>query len=115
MEIIMSVAIGLMFMAAVYLILSKSLIRIIIGTSLLSHAAHLLFLTMGGLSGIAPPVVADGVTVADYADPLPQALILTAIVIAFAVTSFFLVLAYRAYQELGTDNMEQLRGTEDYE
>ncbi|MDE0584905.1 NADH-quinone oxidoreductase subunit K, partial [Planococcus sp. A6] len=63
----------------------------------------------------APPVVADGVTVSDYADPLPQALILTAIVISFAVTSFFLVLAYRAYQELGTDNMELLRGTEDYE
>ncbi|MEZ0480129.1 Na(+)/H(+) antiporter subunit C [Planococcus sp. SSTMD024] len=115
MEIVMSVAIGLLFMAAVYLMLSKSLIRIIIGTGLLSHGAHLLLLTMGGLGGSAPPVVADGVTAADYADPLPQALILTAIVISFAVTSFFLVLAYRAYQELGTDNMELLRGTEDYE
>ncbi|ALS74478.1 cation:proton antiporter [Planococcus rifietoensis] len=115
MEIVMSVAIGLLLMAAVYLMLSKSLIRIIIGTGLLSHGAHLLLLTMGGLGGTAPPVVADGVTVGDYADPLPQALILTAIVISFAVTSFFLVLAYRAYQELGTDNMELLRGTEDYE
>lgn len=54
-------------------------------------------------------------SVSDYADPLPQALILTAIVISFAVTSFFLVLAYRSYQELGTDNMDLLRGTEDYE
>lgn len=115
MEIIMSVVIGLLFMAAVYLMLSKSLIRIIIGTGLLSHGAHLLLLTMGGLSGNAPPVVADGVSVGDYADPLPQALILTAIVISFAVTAFFLVLAYRAYQELGTDNMDLLRGTEDYE
>ena len=115
MEIVMSVAIGLLFMAAVYLMLSKSLIRIIIGTGLLSHGAHLLLLTMGGLGGTAPPVGADGVTVSDYSDPLPQALILTAIVISFAVTSFFLVLAYRAYQELGTDNMELLRGTEDYE
>ncbi|PSL32908.1 multisubunit sodium/proton antiporter MrpC subunit [Planomicrobium soli] len=115
MEIIMSVAIGFLFMAAVYLMLSKSLIRIIIGTGLLSHGAHLLLLTMGGLGGQAPPVVADGVSVGDYADPLPQALILTAIVISFAVTSFFLVVAYRSYQELGTDNMEQLRGTDDYE
>jgi multicomponent Na+:H+ antiporter subunit C len=115
MEIIMSVVIGILFMAAVYLMLSKSLIRIIIGTGLLSHGAHLLILTMGGLGGIAPPVVADGVSIADYADPLPQALILTAIVISFAVTSFFLVLAYRAYQELGTDNMDLMRGTEDYE
>lgn len=115
MEIIMSVAIGFLFMAAVYLMLSKSLIRIIIGTGLLSHGAHLLLLTMGGLGGNSPPVVADGVGVSDYADPLPQALILTAIVISFAVTSFFLVLAYRSYQELGTDNMNLLRGTEDYE
>ena len=115
MEIVMSVAIGFLFMAAVYLMLSKSLIRIIIGTGLLSHGAHLLLLTMGGLGGNSPPVVAEGVSVSVYADPLPQALILTAIVISFAVTSFFLVLAYRSYQELGTDNMDLLRGTEDFE
>ncbi len=111
----MSVLIGFLFMAAVYLMLSKSLLRIIIGTAVLSHGAHLLILTMGGLGGRKPPVVAEGVTVADYADPLPQALILTAIVISFAVTSFFLVLAYRAYQELGTDNVNLMRGTEDYD
>ena len=115
MEIFMSVLIGFLFMAAVYLMLSKSLLRIIIGTAVLSHGAHLLLLTMGGLSGNKPPVVAEGVTIADYADPLPQALILTAIVISFAVTSFFLVLAYRAYQELGTDNVNLMRGTEDYD
>jgi multicomponent Na+:H+ antiporter subunit C len=113
MEIVMSIAIGFLFMAAVYLMLSKSLIRIIIGTGLLSHGAHLLILTMGGLSGTAPPVMADGVQITDYVDPLPQALILTAIVISFAVTSFFLVLAYRAYQELGTDDMNLMRGIED--
>lgn len=48
----------------------------------------------------------------NYTDPLPQALILTAIVISFGVTAFFLVLAYRTYQELGTDNVEEMRGTE---
>lgn len=113
MEILMSIAIGFLFTAAVYLMLSKSLIRIIVGTGLLSHGAHLLILTMGGLKGDAPPVVAEGVSIADYIDPLPQALILTAIVISFAVTSFFLVLAYRAYQELGTDDMNLMRGIED--
>lgn len=107
MEVIMSFAIGFLFMAAVYLILSKSILRIIIGTGLLSHGAHLLILTMGGLGGEAPPVLADGVT--NMADPLPQALILTAIVISFGVTAFFLVLAYRAYQELGTDNLDEIR------
>lgn len=97
---------GFLFMAAVYLILSKSLLRIIIGTGLLSHGAHLLILSMGGLGGSAPPVLTDGVT--DFADPLPQALILTAIVIAFGVTAFILVLAYRTYQELKTDDMTEL-------
>ena len=113
MEILMSILIGFLFMAAVYLILSRSLLRIIIGTGLLSHGTHLLLLTMGGLSGASAPVLADGVT--DYADPLPQALILTAIVISFGVTAFSLVLAYRAYKEIGTDNMELMKGTDDNE
>lgn len=111
MEILMSILIGFLFMAAVYLILSRSLLRIIIGTGLLSHGTHLLLITMGGLGGEAPPVLAEGVT--DYADPLPQALILTAIVISFGVTAFSLVLAYRTYKEVGTDNMDLMKGTED--
>ncbi|UII55371.1 Na(+)/H(+) antiporter subunit C [Cytobacillus spongiae] len=110
MEILMAIVIGILFMTATYLMLSKSLLRIIIGTGLLSHGAHLLILTMGGLKRGAAPLL--GEYAKSYADPLPQALILTAIVISFGVTSFFLVLAYRAYQELGTDNMDQLRGNE---
>ncbi|KUP05349.1 monovalent cation/H+ antiporter subunit C [Bacillus coahuilensis m2-6] len=110
MEILMSIVIGILFMSAVYLMLSKSLLRIIIGTGLLSHGAHLLLITMGGLKDGAAPLLGEHAK--DYVDPLPQALILTAIVISFGVTSFFLVLAYRAYQEIGTDNMDQMRGTE---
>jgi multicomponent Na+:H+ antiporter subunit C len=110
MEIVMSIVVGILFMTATYLMLSKSLLRIIIGTGLLSHGAHLLILTMGGLKKGAAPLL--GEKASSYVDPLPQALILTAIVISFGVTSFFLVLAYRAYQELGTDDMNRLRGTE---
>ncbi|QOR66039.1 Na(+)/H(+) antiporter subunit C [Cytobacillus suaedae] len=110
MEIVMSFIIGILFTAATYLILSKSLIRIIIGTGLLSHGAHLLLLTMGGLKRGAAPLLGEKASA--YTDPLPQALILTAIVISFGVTAFFLVLAYRSYQELGTDNMDKLRGTD---
>jgi multicomponent Na+:H+ antiporter subunit C len=110
MEILMAFVIGILFTCAIYLILSKSILRIIIGTGLLSHGAHLLILTMGGLKGGNAPIL--GEEAAAYTDPLPQALILTAIVISFGVTAFFLVLAYRAYQELGTDNMDELRGTE---
>lgn len=111
MEVIMSFVIGILFTAAVYMMLSKSLLRIIIGTGLLSHGAHLLLLTMGGLKGDAPPVLKDEVT--NYVDPIPQALILTAIVISFGVTAFFLVLAYRAYNVLGTDNMALMKGDDD--
>ncbi|MEC1304420.1 Na(+)/H(+) antiporter subunit C [Lysinibacillus capsici] len=113
MEIIMAFVIGFLFMAAVYLILSKSLLRIIIGTGLLSHGAHLLILTMGGLGGEAPPVLSEGAKT--FADPLPQALILTAIVISFGVTAFFLVLAYRSYQELNTDDISLMRGSDEDE
>lgn len=110
MEILMAFVVGILFMTATYLMLSKSLLRIIVGTGLLSHGAHLLILTMGGLKRGAAPLLGEN---ADrYTDPLPQALILTAIVISFGVTAFFLVVAYRAYQELGTDNIEQMRGTE---
>lgn len=109
----MAFVIGVLFMTATYLILSKSLLRIIVGTGLLSHGAHLLILTMGGLKRGAAPLLGENAE--SYTDPLPQALILTAIVISFGVTAFFLVLAYRAYQELGTDNMEQMRGTENNE
>jgi multicomponent Na+:H+ antiporter subunit C len=113
MELIMAIVIGILFMAAVYLILSRSILKIILGTGLLSHGAHLLILTMGGLGGTSPPVLADGVT--DYADPLPQALILTAIVISFGVTAFILVLAYRTYGEHQTDNMNLMRGNDEHD
>lgn len=114
MEVLMAFVCGFLFMAAIYLILSKSLLRIIIGTGLLSHGAHLLILTMGGLGGESPPVLADGVT--NFADPIPQALILTAIVISFGVTAFILVLAYRTYQDLKTDDMTELmKGSADDE
>ncbi|OLS39887.1 Na(+)/H(+) antiporter subunit C [Bacillus sp. MRMR6] len=110
MEILMAFVIGILFTCATYLMLSKSILRIIIGTGLLSHGAHLLLLTMGGLKKGAVPLLTE--EAASYVDPLPQALILTAIVISFGVTAFLLVLAYRAYQELGTDDMERLKGND---
>ena len=113
MELIMAIVIGVLFTVAVYLILSRSLLKIILGTGLLSHGAHLLILTMGGLGGPAPPVLAEGVT--DYVDPLPQALILTAIVISFGVTAVILVMAYRAYAEHKTDNMNLMRGNDEHD
>ena len=113
MEFLIAIVVGILFMAAVYLILSRSLLKIILGTGLLSHGAHLLILTMGGLGGTSPPVLAEGVT--DYVDPLPQALILTAIVISFGVTAFILVLAYRTYAEHQTDDMNLMKGNDEHD
>ncbi|UYO35044.1 Na(+)/H(+) antiporter subunit C [Bacillus zhangzhouensis] len=113
MEFLMSIIVGIIFMAATYLMLSKSLLRVIVGTAVLSHGVHLLLLTMGGLKKGAPPILKEGLT--SYVDPLPQALILTAIVIAFGVTSLLLVMAFRAFQELRTDDMDQMRGNDQHE
>lgn len=111
MEIVMAILAGTLFASGIYLILQKQLLRIVFGTALISHGAHLFILTMGQLKGDAAPVIKEGVN--QYVDPLPQALILTSIVISFGVTSFLLVLAYRTYKTNHSDDMEQLRGTED--
>nr|WGD79967.1 Na(+)/H(+) antiporter subunit C [Bacillus subtilis] len=114
MEILTAVLAGIIFMAATYLLLSKSLLRVIIGTALLSHGVHLMLLTMGGLKkGVAAPILSEHAK--SFVDPLPQALILTAIVISFGVTSFILVMAFRAYQELKSDDMDQMRGNYQHE
>jgi multicomponent Na+:H+ antiporter subunit C len=111
MEVLMAVTIGMLFAVGVYQLLSKSLLRIILGTALLTHGVHLLLLTMSGLKTGAAPFLGQAADA--YTDPLPQALILTSIVISFGVTAFVFVLAYRSYQTLGTDNMEELRGETD--
>lgn len=111
MEILMSVVIGIVFTVSVYLLLSRSLIRVIFGTLILSHGVHLLLLTMSRLQRGAPPLL--NIDAEAYTDPLPQALILTAIVISFGVTSFLLVMAYRTYKVHQTDDLDQLRGSAD--
>lgn len=102
METLITILIGILVSVATYLILSRNLIRVILGTSLLSHAAHLLLMTMGsGLKNGNVPLLSEAGNT--YVDALPQALILTSIVISFAVTAFFLVLVYRSYQESRTE------------
>ncbi|AMG61114.1 Na+/H+ antiporter Mnh1 subunit C [Staphylococcus lugdunensis] len=108
MEIIMIIVCGILTAISVYLILSKSLIRIIMGTTIITHASNLFLITMGGLKNGEMPIYEKGIS--HYVDPIPHALILTAIVIAFATTAFFLVLAFRSYKELGTDNVERMKG-----
>ncbi|MCK1997261.1 Na(+)/H(+) antiporter subunit C [Psychrobacillus psychrodurans] len=111
METLIIMLIGILVAVATYLILSRNIIRIILGTAVFSHAVHLLILTMGDLKQGNVPLLKEAD--APYADALPQALILTAIVISFAVTAFILVLAYRTYQDVGTDDLDKLRGAKD--
>ncbi|NQX44014.1 Na(+)/H(+) antiporter subunit C [Paenibacillus tritici] len=108
MEILIALAIGVLFTVGAYLVLSKSLLRILLGTTLLAHGVHLLLLTMAGLKTGASPLLGENAD--SYADPLPQALILTSIVISFGVSAFFIVLAYRAYRSAGTDDVEGSKG-----
>jgi multicomponent Na+:H+ antiporter subunit C len=111
METLMSILVGILFAIGTYLLLTKTLLRIILGTSIIGHGVNLLIITMGGLKKGGPPFLGRKETL--FTDSLPQALLLTAIVINFATTALFLVLSYRAYRELGTDDTEQLRGIGD--
>ncbi|WP_055048320.1 Na+/H+ antiporter subunit C [Devosia sp. A16] len=105
---------GVFFTAAIYLLLSRALIRMLLGMVLLGNAVNLLILVAGRLGRIVPPIALDGARapLAEAANPLPQALILTAIVIGFAMFAFLLVLAYRAYQSLEADDTDRMRITE---
>lgn len=100
----LAVASALMGIGA-YLILQRLLSRVVIGLALLSHGVNILILVSGGPGG-RPPVLLDGVDPATVADPLPQALVLTAIVITFGVTAFLLALALRSWLLTGTDAVE---------
>jgi multicomponent Na+:H+ antiporter subunit C len=110
---ILAVLVGVLYGAGLYLILRRSIVRLIIGLGLLGHAANLLIFTAGRLQA-GPPLVAQGALTppAPFADPVPQALILTAIVIGFGVTAFAIVLIKRTAAAVGTDDVDELRTTE---
>lgn len=108
METLIIVVAGILVTVATYLLLSHNMIQIILGTAVLTHAVHLLLMAMGGFQGESVPII--GEENAAYVDALPQALILTSIVINFAVTAFFLVLAYHIYQRTNTTDLNRLRG-----
>jgi len=111
MEFALAALVGMYFATATYLLLSKAVIRMLLGVGILGNAVNLLIFTAGRLTREVPPIVPDGQAqlVPPFANPLPQALILTAIVIGFALFTFLLVLGYRAYQELDADDTDTMR------
>lgn len=114
MELLMAIVVGILYAAGIYLMQRRNMVKFLVGLALLSHGANLLIFTAGGLTRGNPPIIpetADQLATV-HADPLPQALILTAIVISFAVLAFALVLFLRAYQTTGTDDLHDLRSTD---
>jgi multicomponent Na+:H+ antiporter subunit C len=110
LEVLLAVVVGALYAAGLYMMMRRSIVKIIIGLVLLGHAANLLIFTAGGLVRARSPLVAEGelVPVGPFADPLPQALILTAIVIGFAVVAFTVVLIHRVYTTVGSDDVDTL-------
>ncbi|MEM8949136.1 MAG: Na+/H+ antiporter subunit C [Pseudomonadota bacterium] len=110
MEILLGSLAGVLMAASVWLMLSRNLVKFLLGLVLIGNVANLVIFVSGGLTYGAPPLIAEGATVPGEiaANALPQALILTAIVIGFGLVAFTLVLALRAYQELGTVNVDAM-------
>lgn len=111
MEIALSVVIGLMMACSVYLMLSRNMLRLIFGLALISNAVNLLIFVGGRLTRAEPPLVPSGLNAPEgiVANALPQALILTAIVIGFGLFAFALSLMFRAYRDLGTLDADTIR------
>jgi multicomponent Na+:H+ antiporter subunit C len=115
MIVVLSLVVGTIFAGAAYLLLRRSLVKLILGLVLLGHGTNLLLFLMGdGLVRGEPPFVdpATGVAAPSAADPLPQALILTAIVISFGLTAFTMALAYRANQAADSDDLDAMTSTD---
>lgn len=104
-------SVGVLLFAGIYLMLSNQLWRVIIGTVFLSHGVNLILLASGGfMPGAQPPILHAGQ--GPFVDPLPQALILTAIVISFGVTAFVLVMLRQVYESTGTTDLQEIEESE---
>jgi multicomponent K+:H+ antiporter subunit C len=103
MESLLAIAIGLLSACGVFLMLRPRTFSLVLGLTLLSYAVNLFLFASGRLTMDAPPLIRDG---ASYTDPLPQALVLTAIVIGFGMTAYLVMLALRALAESGDDSVD---------
>ncbi len=112
MELPMATAIAVLFAAGTYMILRPNLIRLVMGFGLYSNATNLLLITIGGYTKTsgAPFVGKDPRSAVGLMDPLPPDIILTAIVISFAVSALLLIICYRVYLDHGTDDPQELPG-----
>jgi len=109
MELLLAIVAGALYAAGLYLMLRRRLAQVIIGLSLLSNGANVLILAAAGVTRGKPPLITGTSLAADqFADPVPQSLILTAIVIGFGVLAFALVLAHRVHRSSGSDDIDAI-------
>lgn len=110
MELVLVFLIGILYASGVYMMLRRSMVKLLIGIILLGNGANMLIFLLGRITKGKPPVIPDGASVFEglYADPVPQALILTAIVISFGVQAFAIVLLKRVYLLVNSDDLDDL-------
>lgn len=108
MELLLAIVAGMLYATGLYLMLRRRLAQLIIGLSLLSNGSNILILSAAGVTRARPPLISEGVPLEQFADPVPQSLILTAIVIGFGVLAFALVLAHRVHQSAGSDDIDRI-------
>ncbi len=115
MELLLAIVIGILYAAGIYMMLRRSLVKLIIGLILLGNGANMLIFLLGRISKGSPPIIPESssVFIEAYADPIPQALILTAIVISFGLQAFAIVLMKRVYHVVGTDDLDKINNMEE--
>lgn len=113
MEITLAILVGVLYTAGVYMVLRRSILKFIIGLIFLSNATNLLVFIASGIVAGQPAFVGAGTENANtLSDPLPQALVLTAIVIGFGIVVFTIALKYKFFEATGTDDLDQLKQTD---
>lgn len=115
MELLLVFLIGVLYAAGVYLILRRSMVKLLLGIMLFGNATNILIFLLGNIVKGKPPIIGmDFKNFQDiYADPIPQALILTAIVISFGLTAFAIVLLKRVYALINSDDLDDLNTPEE--
>lgn len=114
MTLVLAILVGVLYTAGIYMILRRNLVKVIIGLIFLGHAANLLIFTIGRLTKGVPAFISKNAETANanIAEPLPQALILTAIVIGFGVQAFAIVLFKSIYMQTKSDDIDSLKSTD---
>lgn len=108
MELLLAILIGVLYATGIYMILRRSLVKLILGVILLGNGANLLLFLVGRLKRGNPPIIPEDAHMLTeaYSDPIPQALILTAIVISFGLQAFAIITIKRVYKVVGTDDLD---------